>query len=135
MLNRVLEEILKGDKVKLSKFDAIIRILMKRDDAERLCIICMNAITDKYRLVKDNEQQAFHSIEKKLQLLNTARTHLSLHKERMSPETVKMLEVNIKNLEEALEMQFEVLDEVKEIIGGLRMVNDQRDRINSLSQL
>lgn len=74
MLNRVLEEILKGDKVKLQKFDAIVRILMKRDDAEKLCIVCINAITDKYKFVTEEQQSIprTHSIEKKLQLLNTA---------------------------------------------------------------
>jgi hypothetical protein len=63
MLNRVVDEILKGDKIKSNKFDAILRILMKRDEAERVCIVCMNAICDKYRLVNDDgETPQTHSI-------------------------------------------------------------------------
>lgn len=92
-LYKVIEEILKGKEVRMSKFDSIVKLLQKRDDPEKLATVCLNAVCDKYSLVKteDPSQPISHSLEKKLQLLNLAREHLCIYRDKVSAEIAKTI--------------------------------------------
>jgi hypothetical protein len=80
----------------VTKFDAIHKIMMKKMDSERLATISINACLDQYPLITDDGQPFRMNLDKKLQLLATARTLIDLQKDKEQPEIIRSLEGTIK---------------------------------------
>lgn len=114
-LNRIFDEALKADTIKGSKFDSIVKILLKKQDAERLCTITINAALDKYTISTEAGLTKL-PLDKKVQLLSTAKKVLDLQKDKLSPESVKMLDASIKQISDNLELQHLVIQNIGENI-------------------
>jgi hypothetical protein len=114
--------LLKQEAIPKVKFDFIVKLLMKKGDAERLCNIAVNTAKDKYTLVSNHAKVSL-KIEEKLSLLGTALTVLDSSKKSLSSDQVSGFEQSIRALCDQIEKQMMVRGEIEEnieIIGNYR---------------
>lgn len=138
-MNKLIEGLLKQEAIPKVKFDFVVKLLMKRGDAEKLCTIAVNAAKDRYTLISNNLKETFLSIEDKSSLLNTALAVLDSSRKSLSNDQVSSFESAIKVLSDQIQRQFGVRAEIEdsiEIISHSRTRSSTDDSlVNNLKNL
>ena len=112
--DKLFEKILGQDELQKVKFDNIVKVLMKRGDAERLCKLTLKAVDNGYNLISNGFQE-YLSFGAKLSLIGTSLAVLDTNRKSLGVEEAAVMERDLKRVEQSMEKQCHVIKNIEEI--------------------
>jgi|LauGreDrversion4_2_1035121.scaffolds.fasta_scaffold94647_2 hypothetical protein len=94
-----IDKAIKSDGMQRAKFDSIVKLLMKKNEADRLCTLTISACYDRYNLVKSSGEPIQLTAQNKMDLINTAKIVLEEKRSSINSDAFINHEKNLQTIE------------------------------------